>query len=57
MEHFPLLGPEYGAISLHALETSAAISIVPLQDVCPMEIASSQWKLLHSWATKYKYQQ
>ena len=34
MEQFPLLGPEYGAISLHALDTSTAISIAPLQHVC-----------------------
>ena len=44
MEQFPLRGPKDGAISLHALGTSAAISIAPLQHVCrgdAMEIAPS----------------
>ena len=42
MEQFPLPGPEGGAISLHPLGRSAAISIAPLQHVCrecAMEIA------------------
>ena len=44
MEQFPLRGPEDGAISLHAIGTSAAISIAPLQHVCQggaMKIAPS----------------
>ena len=44
MEQFPLRGPKDGAISLHALGTSAAISIAPLQHACrggAMEIAQS----------------
>ena len=41
MEQFPLRGPEDGAISLHALGTSAAISIAPLQHPWKMEIAPS----------------
>ena len=44
MEQFPLQGPEDGAILLHALGTSAAISIAPLQHACrggAMEIAPS----------------
>ena len=44
MEQIPLRGPEDGAISLHTLGASAAISIAPLQHVCSggaMEIAPS----------------
>ena len=44
MEQFPLPGPEGGAISLHPLGRSAAISIAPLQHACrggAMEIAPS----------------
>ena len=44
MEQIPLRGPEDGAISLHPLGASAAISIAPLQHVClggAMEIAPS----------------
>ena len=44
MEQFPLQGPEDGAILLHALGTSAALSIAPLQHACrggAMEIAPS----------------
>ena len=44
MEQFPLPGPKDGAISLHPLGTSAAISIAPFQHECrgdAMEIAPS----------------
>ena len=44
MKPFPLQGPEDGAISLHVLGKSAAISIAPLQHACQggaMDIAPS----------------
>ena len=48
MEQFPLRGPKDGAISLHALSTSAAISIAPLKHACEggsMRVKGVQWKL------------